>query len=62
MPWYGEVVQGPDPHGRRRLAGARRRRGSAIEVDEKAAAAHPFEQEVLHATNAVLPDGTVVDW
>jgi galactonate dehydratase len=33
-----------------------------IEVDEVEIARHPFEQEVLHAANAVLPDGTVVDW
>jgi galactonate dehydratase len=36
--------------------------GLGIEVDEKEAAKHPFKQEVLHATHAVLDDGTVVDW
>jgi galactonate dehydratase len=61
VPWYGEVVGGPI----RMVDGAWQvpdGPGLGIEVDEKAAAAHPFEQEVLHATNAVLPDGTVVDW
>jgi galactonate dehydratase len=61
VPWYGEVVRGPI----RMVDGAWQvpdGPGLGIEVDEKAAAAHPFEQEVLHATNAVLPDGTVVDW
>ena len=36
--------------------------GLGIEVDEREAAKHPFEQEVLHTSNAVLADGTVVDW
>jgi galactonate dehydratase len=61
VPWYGEVVKGPV----RMVDGAWQvpdAPGLGIEVDETAAAAHPFEQEVLHATNAVLPDGTVVDW
>jgi galactonate dehydratase len=31
-------------------------------VDQAVAAKHPFEQEPLHATHAVLPDGTIVDW
>src|SRR4051794_8294246 len=61
VPWYGEVVRGPI----RMVDGAWQvpdAPGLGIEVDEKVAAAHPFAQEVLHATNAVLPDGTVVDW
>ena len=36
--------------------------GLGVEVDEAVAARHPFQQEVLHAQHAVLPDGTVVDW
>jgi galactonate dehydratase len=36
--------------------------GLGIEIDETVAAKHPFKQEVLTATDAVLPDGTVVDW
>lgn len=61
VPWYHEVVRGPIrmvdgcwqvPEGP----------GLGIEVDERAAARHPFAQEVLHTANAVLPDGTVVDW
>ena len=61
VPWYFEVVQGPI----RMVDGAWQvpeAPGLGVEVDEKAAAAHPFDQEVLHATNAVLADGTVVDW
>ena len=36
--------------------------GSASTVNEDVIAAHPFQQEMLHARNAVMPDGTVVDW
>lgn len=59
--WYTEVVQGPIrmidgywqiPEGP----------GLGVEVDEAACAKHPFAPEVQHATNAVLADGTVVDW
>jgi len=61
VPWYDEVVSTP-----------MRRTGSAwqvpygpglgVEIDEKAAARHPFKQEVMHACGAVLDDGTIVDW
>ena len=36
--------------------------GLGIEVNEKACAAHPFAPEIYHTTNAVLEDGTIVDW
>ena len=36
--------------------------GLGLEVNEAEIARHPFEQEVLHTRNAVMPDGTVVDW
>jgi galactonate dehydratase len=36
--------------------------GLGIEVDEAACARHPFAQEVIHTANAVLDDGTIVDW
>ena len=61
VPWYFDVVRGPIrmvdgfwqvPHAP----------GLGIEVDEAACARHPFAQEVLHTQNAVLGDGTVVDW
>jgi galactonate dehydratase len=61
VPWYFEVVKGPI----RMVDGAWQvpdAPGLGVEVDEKAAASHPFAQEVMHATNAVLADGTVVDW
>jgi galactonate dehydratase len=61
VPWYDEVVRTPI----RRENGAWQvpdAPGWGVELNERVAAAHPFQQEVLHTTNAVLPDGTVVDW
>ena len=36
--------------------------GFGVEIDEKAAAQHPFKPEVMATRTAVLDDGTVVDW
>lgn len=61
VPWYDEVVGWPITRkpGRWDLP---EKPGLGIEVNERAIAEHPFEQEVLHTRNAQLPDGTVVDW
>jgi galactonate dehydratase len=61
VPWYDAVVAWPINRkpGRWDLP---EKPGLGIEVNEAEIAKHPFEQEVLHATNAVLPDGTIVDW
>jgi len=61
VPWYGEVVEWPIERqpGRWDLPD---RPGLGIQVNEAEIARHPFQQEVLHARNAVLADGTVVDW
>ena len=61
VPWYAEVAQTPI----RMVEGAWQipeAPGLGVEVDEAVAARHPFQQEVLHAQHAVMPDGTVVDW
>ena len=61
VPWYFDVVEGPI----RMVDGywqVPEAPGLGVEVDEDVAARHPFAQEVLHATNAVLEDGTIVDW
>jgi len=61
VPWYDEVAETPI----RMVDGAwqiPQAPGLGVEVDEKVAAKHPFKQEVMHATHAVLDDGTVVDW
>lgn len=36
--------------------------GLGIEIDLEEAARHPFEQEPLQTADAVLADGTIVDW
>ena len=61
VPWYDEVVAWPIVRkpGRWQVPA---KPGLGIEVDEAAIARHPFRQEILHARNAVLADGTVVDW
>lgn len=61
VPWFDEVVDSP----LRRVDGAWQipeRPGLGVEVNEKAAARHPFKQEVIHPVHAVMPDGTIVDW
>lgn len=61
VPWYFDVVKGPI----RMIDGCWQvpeAPGLGIEVDEAVAARHPFKPEVLHTTNAVLDDGTIVDW
>ena len=59
--WYFDVVQGPikrtDGHWMVPEAP-----GLGISVDETECAKHPYAPEVLHTTNAVLQDGTIVDW
>lgn len=61
VPWYFEVVDSPikmiDGHWQ-----VPERPGLGIEIDERVCDAHPFAPEVLHTSNAVMPDGTVVDW
>ncbi len=61
VPWYFDVVDGPiervDGHWQ-----VPQGAGLGVEVDEKVAQKHPFAQEVLHTTNAVIDDGTIVDW
>lgn len=61
VPWYFDVVQGPIRmvDGFWQVPDAP---GLGITVDEAACAKHPYAQEVLHTQNAVMPDGTVVDW
>lgn len=61
VPWYHEVVRGPI----RMVDGAWQvpeAPGLGVEVDERVAADHPFAQEIIHTENAVLADGTIVDW
>jgi galactonate dehydratase len=61
VPWYGDIVAGPIRmrEGCWQLPEAP---GLGIEVDERVAAKHPFKQEPFTSREAVLADGTVVDW
>lgn len=61
VPWRNDVVTDPVPviDGHVRLEDVSRP-GLGIEVDEDAAAAHPFEQEVL--MQPYHADGAVADW
>ncbi|CAH2396230.1 galactonate dehydratase [Mesorhizobium escarrei] len=61
VPWYFDVVEGPICmiDGFWQIPEAP---GLGIEVDEAVCARYPFAPEVLHTQNAVMPDGTIVDW
>jgi galactonate dehydratase len=61
VPWYFEVVQGPIRmvDGFWQIPDAP---GLGLEVNEIECAKHPFADEVIHTRNAVLDDGTLVDW
>ncbi len=59
--WYFDVVSSPV----RMIDGfwqVPEEPGLGIQINEREALRHPFQQEVIHATNAVLNDGTIVDW
>lgn len=61
VPWYFDVVDGPIV----RIDGCWQvpdRPGLGVEVDLKVAARHPFAQEPFPTRDAVLADGTIVDW
>lgn len=61
VPWYDDVVRTPMKRDGAFWA-VPYAPGLGVEINEKEAAKHPFEQEVIHTRNAVLADGTVVDW
>jgi galactonate dehydratase len=61
VPWYFEVVAGPI-----RMVGGYwqipEAPGLGIEVNENVCDAHPYAAEIIHTSNAVMEDGTIVDW
>jgi galactonate dehydratase len=61
VPWYHDVVRGPIEQ-RDGFWHVPESVGLGVEVDEAVCAKHPFAQEVMHTTNAVAGDGTIVDW
>jgi galactonate dehydratase len=61
VPWYFDVVQGPI----RRVDGAWQipdAPGLGVEVDLAVAAKHPYALEPFPTREAVIADGTIVDW
>ena len=36
--------------------------GLGIEIDEKAAAKHPYQPEVIPALDSILSDGRIANW
>lgn len=61
VPWYDHVVQWPIKRrpGRWEIPTAP---GLGVEVNEKEIASHPYEQEPIATSDAVAPDGTILDW
>jgi galactonate dehydratase len=61
VPWYHEIVDSPirarDGHWL-----IPERPGLGVEINEAVAAKHPYEPEIQAANQAVLGDGTIVDW
>jgi len=61
VPWYHEIVDSPiraqDGHWL-----VPERPGLGVEINEAVAAKHPYQPEILAAAQAVLDDGTIVDW
>jgi galactonate dehydratase len=61
VPWRWEVVR----HGLETKDGywlPSEAPGLGVEVDEEAAASHPFRQEVMHSTTIRAHDNAVLDW
>lgn len=61
VPWYFDVVQVPI----RMVDGfwqIPEAPGLGVEVNESECEKHPFAPEIIHSRNAVLDDGTLVDW
>lgn len=59
--WYDDAVNWPIERRPGRWDRPERP-GLGIEVDEGVIAAHPFAPDILQTRDAVLPEGTVVDW
>ncbi len=62
VPWFHDVVEDSPLTLQDGHWPVPERPGLGVEVNEAEAEKHPFAQEVMHATNAVIADGTVVDW
>jgi galactonate dehydratase len=62
VPWYDEVMAKTPIRRSGAYWEVPQEPGLGIEINEQAAARHPFKQEHFESAHATLPDGTVVDW
>lgn len=62
VPWYDEVVSASPLQREGPNWAVPEAPGFGVEIDEAAAAKHPFKPEVMHSQSAVLPDGSIADW
>jgi galactonate dehydratase len=62
VPWFGEICASTPLHMQDGSWEVPQGPGLGIEIDEKAAAKHPFQQEIIPATESVLADGRIANW
>ncbi len=62
VPWFHEVVSDNPIRSENGYWQVPERPGLGIEIDEAVAARHPYERESIETKNAVMSDGTIVDW
>jgi galactonate dehydratase len=61
VPWYTEILDHPLQMNQGYWS-IPERPGLGVDINEKAAAKHPFQQETFITREARMMDGTVVDW
>jgi galactonate dehydratase len=61
VPWYDDVMRHPMVL-RDGCWDVPTAPGLGVELDEREAAKHPFEQEIIPARDAIASDGAIVDW
>lgn len=62
VPWYRDVVSQTPIHMAEGCWSIPDAPGLGIDINRKEAAKHPFKQEPIPTVNAMLSDGTIVDW
>lgn len=62
VPWFNDVVSSSPLVRNDGFWMVPNAPGLGVEIDEQAAAAHPFEFESIQTRNAVLADGTLTNW
>lgn len=62
VPWFEEVVAVNPIRAENGFWMVPDQPGLGIEIDEDVAAQHPYQRESIETKNAVMCDGTIVDW